>query len=115
MYPHSHLSRTNVFAGRLECLRSMAAADLVYLQTYSYSRHFVSTRVRVCGYESTRCGIEGHVAAVVHCPVGVDAERVGWDILRPGIQLKLAALRALYEGKKMSVGVLRTGGCRGRV
>ncbi|KAJ7700620.1 hypothetical protein B0H16DRAFT_1642141, partial [Mycena metata] len=68
-------------------------------------------------YESTPRGIdaEGHVAAVAHCPVGMDAERVGRDILRPDIQLKLAALPALYKGKKTSVGVARTGGCRGRV
>ncbi|KAJ7700631.1 hypothetical protein B0H16DRAFT_1642226, partial [Mycena metata] len=94
----------------------MAAADLVCFQTYSYSRH-ISTCVRVCGYEFTPRGIdtEGHVAAVAHCPVGVDAERVGRDILRPGIQPKLAALRALYEGKKIGVGVVCTGGCRGRV
>ncbi|KAJ7700626.1 hypothetical protein B0H16DRAFT_1642178, partial [Mycena metata] len=67
-------------------------------------------------YESTPRGIdtEGHVAAVAHCPVGVDAERVGRDILRLGIQPKLDVLCPLYEGKKISLGVVRTGGCRGR-
>jgi trehalose 6-phosphate synthase/phosphatase len=63
------------------------------LQTYSYSRHFISTCVRVCGYESTSAvpprggtarvmgiDVEGHVATVMHCPVGVDAERVGRDV-----------------------------------
>ncbi|KAJ7700634.1 hypothetical protein B0H16DRAFT_1524516 [Mycena metata] len=90
----------------------MAAAELVCLQTYSYSRHFVSMCVRVCGYESSPHGIdaEGHVATVAHCPVG------GICSLRPGIQPKLAALRAFYEGKisvlcvPVAVGV----GCRGR-
>jgi hypothetical protein len=64
-----------------------------FLQTYSYSRHFISTCVRVCGYESTSTvppkgdtarvmgiDVEGHVTAVMHCPVGVDAERVGRDV-----------------------------------
>lgn len=66
--------------------------NLFRSQTYSYSRHFVSTCVRVCGYESTtattpRSGggvmgidVEGHVTAVMHCPVGVDAERVCRDV-----------------------------------
>jgi len=54
----------------------------MYLQTYSYTRHFISTCVRVCGYETTTRGIdvEGHVAAVSHCPVGIDAERVTRDM-----------------------------------
>ncbi|KAJ7713479.1 hypothetical protein B0H16DRAFT_1620991, partial [Mycena metata] len=87
----------------------MAAAHLIGFQTYSYKRHFIST------YEFTPRGIdaEGHVVAVPHCPVDVDAERVGQDILRPGIQSKLAALRALYEGKTIGVGAVHTGGCRG--
>ncbi|KAJ7765229.1 hypothetical protein B0H16DRAFT_1524904, partial [Mycena metata] len=70
-------------------------------------------------YESTPRGIdaEGHVAAVAHCPVGVDvdAERVGWNILRPGVQPKLDVLHVLYRGEKISVGVVHTGGRRGRV
>ncbi|KAJ7713490.1 hypothetical protein B0H16DRAFT_1621101, partial [Mycena metata] len=114
-------------------------------------------------YESTPRGVdaEGHVAAVVHCPVGVNAERVGRDMcvcflflpsispssssafldddthfsrprlpaslfteyrilahcrlgLGPGIQPKRAAPYARYEGKKISVGVVYTDGCRGR-
>ncbi|KAJ7765241.1 trehalose phosphatase [Mycena metata] len=78
----------------------MAAADLVCFQTYSYSRHFISTW---CGYESTPRGIdaEGHVAAVAHCPVGVDAERVGAGYP------KLDALRALYEVKKIILDIVK--------
>ncbi|KAJ7136631.1 trehalose-6-phosphate phosphatase [Mycena epipterygia] len=93
-------------AGRKEILDGMVGADLVCFQTYSYSRHFTSTCIRVCGYETTPRGIdaEGHVTAVTHCPVGVDAERVGRDLLRPGIKPKLESLLALYEGKKIIVG-----------
>ncbi|OJA12066.1 hypothetical protein AZE42_02193, partial [Rhizopogon vesiculosus] len=104
--------------------------------TYSYTRHFTSTCVRVCGYETTsrviqppsanasRSGslartksktlagaekfvgidVQGHVATVTHCPVGVDAERVARDTLRPGIEPKLEALRTLYPDKKIIVG-----------
>lgn len=60
----------------------MLGANLVCFQTYSYSRHFTSSCVRVCGYEIAARGIDvqGHVTAVNHCPVGVDAERVQNDL-----------------------------------
>ncbi|KAG6906205.1 hypothetical protein DXG01_015225 [Tephrocybe rancida] len=47
---------------------------------------------------------EGRAVSVMHCPVGVDAVRVGRDVQRPGIKDKLEALRQLYEGKKIVVG-----------
>ncbi|KAJ7342536.1 trehalose-6-phosphate phosphatase [Mycena albidolilacea] len=109
LFVHTPFPSSEVFRclpRRKEILDGMVGADLVCFQTYSYSRHFTSTCIRVCGYETTPRGIdaEGHVTAVTHCPVGVDAERVARDILRPGIAPKLAALRALYEGKKIVVG-----------
>lgn len=51
-------------------------------ETYSYSRHFTSSCVRVCGHEITATGgidVQGHVTAIAYCPVGVDAERVAKD------------------------------------
>ena len=53
-----------------------------YPQTYSYSRHFTSTCIRVCGYEATQRGIDidGRITVVMHCPVGIDAERVSKDV-----------------------------------
>ena len=115
------------------CLFSNANADTE--KTYSYCRHFLSTCIRVCGYETNTQGIDvnGRVTAVMYCPVGVDAERVGRDMSvqsfsfvflffffvvclifwllidnffskRPGIIPKLEALRTLYEGKKIIVG-----------
>lgn len=48
--------------------------------------------------------MQGHIVTVSHCPVGIDAERVAKDTLRPGIQPKLESLRALYADKKIIVG-----------
>ncbi|ETW77810.1 glycosyltransferase family 20 protein [Heterobasidion irregulare TC 32-1] len=91
---------------RKEILDGMLGANLVCFQTYSYSRHFTSSCVRVCGYEVAARGIDvqGHVTSVMHCPVGVDADRVAQDLLRPGIQPKLQALLKLYAGKKIIIG-----------
>jgi hypothetical protein len=76
--PTSFVSRSVKLFGAISIfIGSMAK----FSQTYSYSRHFTSTCVRVCGYETNTRGIdvEGHVAAITHCPVGVDAERVARD------------------------------------
>ncbi|KAG6864335.1 hypothetical protein C0991_010367 [Blastosporella zonata] len=109
LFVHTPFPSSEIFRclpRRKEILDGMLGANLICFQTYSYSRHFTSTCVRVCGYETTPRGIdvEGHVTSVMHCPVGVDAARVGRDIKRPGIQPKLEALRTLYEGKKIIVG-----------
>ncbi|KAG0695477.1 glycosyltransferase family 20 protein [Suillus ampliporus] len=144
LFVHTPFPSSEVFRclpRRKEILDGMLGANLICFQTYSYTRHFTSTCVRVCGYETTshapmsasasasrgasltraksrgRGGkegagaekyvgidVQGHVAAVTHCPVGVDAERVARDTLRAGIQPKLEALRVLYADKKIIVG-----------
>ncbi|KAG1721710.1 hypothetical protein EDB19DRAFT_1960711 [Suillus lakei] len=162
LFVHTPFPSSEVFRclpRRKEILDGMLGANLICFQTYSYTRHFTSTCVRVCGYETTSRGaasasasrgasvvprgaggtggskatlsangtgstrgtsltrgsksgvekyvgidVQGYVAAVTHCPVGVDAERVARDTLRAGIQPKLEALRALYADKKIIVG-----------
>ena len=66
---------------RKEILEGMLGANLVCFQTYSYSRHFASTCIRVCGYESTPGGIDanGQVTAIAYCPIGIDVSRVTAD------------------------------------
>ena len=84
---------THIHTGRKEILDGMLGANLVVFQTYSYARHFTSSCIRVCGYETAAStapsrgvggvsgiDVQGHVTAVAHCPVGVDAERVARDV-----------------------------------
>ncbi|KAF8840575.1 glycosyltransferase family 20 protein [Paxillus ammoniavirescens] len=153
LFVHTPFPSSEVFRclpRRKEILEGMLGSNLVCFQTYSYSRHFTSTCVRVCGYETTSrtvpapslpsntssvlsnssgttsslnpltfstsksssnsenkyigIDVQGHIVAVSHCPVGIDAERVARDTLRPGIQPKLEALRTLYADKKIIVG-----------
>ncbi|KAI9569783.1 glycosyltransferase family 20 protein [Boletus coccyginus] len=142
LFVHTPFPSSEVFRclpRRKEILEGMLGANLVCFQTYSYSRHFTSTCVRVCGYETTSrsvpasipaitsstftplsahpdrsqssshnkyigIDVQGHVVSVSHCPVGIDAERVARDTLRPGVQPKVEALRALYGDKKIIVG-----------
>ena len=91
---------------RREILDGMLGANFIAFQTYSYSRHFVSTCIRVCGYESAAGGVDanGSVTAVGYCPIGIDIKRVAHDRDLPGVGPKLQALRELYKGKKIIVG-----------
>ncbi|KAG9103279.1 threalose-6-phosphate phosphatase [Ceratobasidium sp. 370] len=105
LFVHTPFPSSEVFRclpRRTEILEGMLGANL----TYSYSRHFASTCIRVCGYEAAPLGIDVHGAlvAISHSPVGIDAFRVERDSQRPGIQPKLQSLRALYQGKKIIVG-----------
>ncbi|KDN50097.1 hypothetical protein RSAG8_01433, partial [Rhizoctonia solani AG-8 WAC10335] len=97
LFVHTPFPSSEVFRclpRRKEILDGMLGASLVCFQTYSYSRHFASTCIRVCG---TRCNFPLSLAVI-------DAVRVERDSQRPGIQPKLQSLRALYQGKKIIVG-----------
>jgi trehalose-6-phosphate synthase len=63
------------------CSRRRAAA-----QTYSYGRHFLSSCVRVMGYEGVKSGVDsrGHITHIGHCPIGIDADRIELDRRQPG-------------------------------
>ncbi|KIM27999.1 glycosyltransferase family 20 protein [Serendipita vermifera MAFF 305830] len=108
LFMHTPFPSSEVFRclpKRREILDGMLGANLVVFQKFSYGRHFTSSCVRVCGYENVHGGIDvsGQVTKVLHCSVGVDADRIAQDVLRPGIAPKLATLRALYEGKKIII------------
>lgn len=109
MFIHTPWPSSEIFRclpKRKEILEGMLGANLVCFQTYSYSRHFASTCIRVCGYESTPGGIDanGQVTAVGYCPIGIDVNRVTLDRDRAGVEPKAQALRSLYKGKKIIVG-----------
>ena len=85
LFVHTPFPSSKVFRclpRRKEIPDGMLGANLICFQTYSYSRHFTSSCIRVCGYEVTSQGgidVQGHVAAIRYCPVGADADRVAKD------------------------------------
>lgn len=108
LFMHTPFPSSEVFRclpKRKEILDGMLGANLVVFQKFSYGRHFGSSCVRVCGYENVHGGIDvsGQITKILHCSVGVDADRIAQDVLRPGIAPKLGTLRALYEGKKIII------------
>lgn len=91
---------------RKDILEGMLGANLVSFQTYSYSRHFVSSCIRVCGFESTSTGVDvnGQSVVVTYCPIGIDIQGVAHARDAPNVKPKTEALRALYHDKKIIVG-----------
>ncbi|KAI9246504.1 hypothetical protein BDA99DRAFT_543294 [Phascolomyces articulosus] len=75
-------------------------------QTYSYSRHFISTCTRVFGFESTPEGVDGggHFCHVGTFPIGIDVDRVDRMRQDPSVQVKIKAIADMYTGKKIIVG-----------
>ncbi|TIA93684.1 hypothetical protein E3P81_00786 [Wallemia ichthyophaga] len=109
MFLHSPFPSSEIFRclpRRKEILDGMLGSNLVCFQTYSYSRHFLSSCIRVCGYESTSSGVESNSfnTAISHCPIGIDVERVLLDRDAEGVEPKVNALRQLYHGCKIIVG-----------
>ena len=101
---------------RKDVLEGVLGANLVGFQSYSYSRHFVSCCTRILGFPSDSSGVDAYGAKVTVgvFPIGIDAaaiERLAFDDAQ--IDEKVAALREMYEGKKIIVGRDRLDTVRG--
>ncbi|RKP09640.1 glycosyltransferase family 20-domain-containing protein, partial [Thamnocephalis sphaerospora] len=75
-------------------------------QTYSYSRHFISSCTRVLGLESTPTGVDYHGThvAINIFPIGVDVATTERFRRSDGVLDKMSILRKLYAGKLIIVG-----------
>lgn len=62
-------------------LDGMLGCNLVCFQTHSYARHFLSSCVRVMGYEAGNGGVDakGSITRIAHFPIGIDVENVEVD------------------------------------
>ncbi|KAL1835157.1 hypothetical protein VTK73DRAFT_6141 [Phialemonium thermophilum] len=100
---------------RKEILEGVLGAHLVGFQAYSYSRHFASCCTRVLGFPSDTTGVEAYGARVEVgvFPIGIDAQKVARLAFDDGVTAKCAALRQMYEGKKIIVGRDRLDSVRG--
>jgi len=101
---------------RNEVLEGVLGANLIGFQSYSYSRHFVSCCTRILGFPSDIAGVDAYGAkvSVGVFPIGIDAalvEKLAFE--QEVIDEKVAALKKLYEGKKLIVGRDRLDSVRG--
>jgi trehalose 6-phosphate synthase/phosphatase len=90
-----------------EVLEAMLSCSVVSFQAYSYIRHFISSSARLLGLESTPFGIEfnGLPIHLTVVPIGVDVERIREDIADESAQSKLEAMRKVFKGKRVLLGI----------
>lgn len=110
LFVHAPFPSSEVFRclpKRKEILEGMLGADLACFQAFSYSRHFLSSCVRVCGFEASSNAVEspnGHVTHITYNPIGIDSVKIAKDSSSPGVLPKIEAIREMYKGKKILVG-----------
>ncbi|GAC75168.1 trehalose-6-phosphate synthase component TPS1 and related subunits [Moesziomyces antarcticus T-34] len=110
LFVHAPFPSSEVFRclpKRKEILEGMLGADLACFQAFSYSRHFLSSCIRVCGYEASSNAVEsanGHVTNITYNPIGIDAVKYAKDSSASGVLPKIEAIREMYKGKKILVG-----------
>lgn len=104
-FPSSEIFRC--LPQRREIIEGMLGADLACFQAFSYSRHFLSSCIRVCGFEASSNSVEsfnGHITNITYNPIGIDSEKIAKDCASPGVSPKIAAIRDMYKGKKVIIG-----------
>jgi len=104
-FPSSEIFRC--LPQRREIIEGMLGADLACFQAFSYSRHFLSSCIRVCGFEASSNSVEsynGHITNVSYNPIGIDAEKIAKDCAASGVGPKIQAIRDMYKGKKVIIG-----------
>lgn len=110
LFVHAPFPSSEVFRclpKRREIIEGMLGADLACFQAFSYSRHFLSSCIRVCGYEATSTSIEssnGHVTHVSYNPIGIDANKIAKDSQAAEVGPKIKAIRDMYKDKKIIIG-----------
>ena len=85
----------------------MLGADLACFQAFSYSRHFLSSCIRVCGFDASYNSVEsiqGHITSISYNPIGIDADKIAKDCNAPGVKPKIEVIKAMYKDKKIIVG-----------
>src|SRR5271169_2418359 len=113
--PSNSITQSVLILGRKEMLTGMLGANMIGFQNYSYSRHFVSSCIRVLGFETTKSGVDAHGArvAIEAFPIGIDVTRVERELASPSTKDQMKAIREIYAGKKIIVGRDRLDEVRG--
>lgn len=110
LFVHSSFPSSEFFRclpQRRDLIDGMLGADLCVFQNRSYARHFISSCVRISGFEVQGASVEsynGRVTHVSYSPIGIHVARVEHDSRAPGVAPKMAQLQELYADKHVLVG-----------
>ncbi|RKP38157.1 glycosyltransferase family 20-domain-containing protein [Dimargaris cristalligena] len=103
-FPSSELFRS--LPRRKEILEGLLGASEIGFQTYSYSRHFISSCTRVLGLESSPKGVDYHggLVPVGTFPIGIDVESVQASRSTSAVTQKMKLIREMYHDKHIIIG-----------
>lgn len=85
-FPSSEIFR--ILPWRTEILEGLTGADLLGFHTYEYARHFLSSALRLLGYEHEfgSISIDDRIVRVDNFPMGVDIEKNNALLADPEVQ-----------------------------
>jgi trehalose 6-phosphate synthase/phosphatase len=94
---------------RGEILRGLVGADLIGFHTFGYARHFLSSLVRILGYEHDfgRVEVGDRTIRVETFPLGVDVASFASMVLSDEVQEEISRLRVQVGGRKVILTVDR--------
>jgi trehalose 6-phosphate synthase/phosphatase len=102
-FPSSEIFRQ--LPWRNELLKGILGADLIGFHTYEYTRHFLSSVLRLLGYEHEfgTINIDNRIVKVENFPMGIDVDYIEELLDMPLIQKEIGNLREDYEGHKRKI------------
>ncbi|MGB8952266.1 MAG: bifunctional alpha,alpha-trehalose-phosphate synthase (UDP-forming)/trehalose-phosphatase [Candidatus Aminicenantales bacterium] len=92
-FPSSEVFR--LLPWRKEILEGLLGADLLGFHTYEYARHFLSSVLRLLGYEHELGAIFAHnrIVQVENFPMGVDVQHIDSLLGQPSTQREIKKLK----------------------
>lgn len=88
---------------RKEIMEGLLGADIVGFHTHDYARHFLSSSLRLMGYEHHHGIIQtkDHPVKVDVFPIGIDYQKFCDSLSLPAVKNELAQLDEHYAGQKL--------------
>lgn len=108
-FPSSEVFR--IFPWRSELLEGVLGSDLIGFHTYEYARHFLSSSLRLLGYEHEFASItiKDRIVKVDNYPIGIDAKEIEDLLQHPDTQKDIERLKKSLDinGKTLILSVDR--------
>jgi trehalose 6-phosphate synthase/phosphatase len=102
-FPSSEIFR--ILPWRNEVLKGLLGSDLVGFHTYEYARHFLSSVLRLLGYEHEfgAISIENRSVMVDNFPMGVDAQNINALLQQESTQRDIKKFQKTVEQKDRKI------------
>ena len=94
---------------RREILEGLLGADLVGFHTFGYARHFLSSVLRITGYDNTlgRINLKNRVVIVDVFPMGIDFDRFNKVGENKKVQSEVEKMKSNLKAEKIIISIDR--------